>query len=71
MIKKLKAKCSWRNINATGAFLSMILWGVASWTNWIASVKFVSHISMITMVFTFIAAWRADVPDKEVEQVDN
>lgn len=70
-MSKILNKCSWRNINAFGALASMVLWGIASWTNWIASVKFVSHVSMLTMVFTFVAAWRADVPDKEVERIDN
>lgn len=59
---------SWRNINAVGAVVSLILWGVATWTDWINSVRFVSHISMLALVISFIAAWRADVPDKEVAQ---
>ena len=57
--------CTWRNINAIGALLSTVLWGVATWTGWVSSVKFISHISMATMIFTFIAAWRADVPTEE------
>lgn len=46
-----------------GATLSAILWIVATDTGWVNSVKFISHISMATMIFTFVAAWRADVPD--------
>jgi hypothetical protein len=60
-------KLTWRNLNALGAFVSTLLWGFATWTNWIASVKFVSHVSMLTMIFTFIAAWRADVPTDKKE----
>lgn len=63
--------CTWRNVNALGAALSTLLWGVATWTNWIASVKFVSHVSMLTMIFTFIAAYRADVPDSEIERKED
>jgi hypothetical protein len=63
----VRKRFTWRNINATGAALSTLLWGLATWTDWIASVRFVSHISMITMIFTFIAGWRADVPTKGKE----
>lgn len=59
----MRKQITWRNLNATCAALSFLLWGVATWTDWVASVRFISHISMLTMIFTFIAAWRADVPD--------
>lgn len=63
---------NWRNFNASGAVISALLWIVATDTNWISSIKFLSHISMATMVFTFVAAWRADVPtDEEVAKVNN
>lgn len=57
----------WRKLNAVGAIISTILWGFATWVGWINSVAFVSHISMLALVVSFIAAWRADVPDKEVQ----
>jgi hypothetical protein len=60
----IRDHCTWRNINAVGALVSTVLWGVATYTDWVNSVRFISHISMITMIFTFIAAWRADVPTK-------
>jgi hypothetical protein len=56
---------TWRRLNAAGAAATVVLWVVATDTDWINSVRFVSHISMLTLVFTFVAAWRADVPDKE------
>lgn len=58
---------TWRNLNAAGAALTVALWAVATDTDWINSVRFVSHISMLTLVITFVAAWRADVPDNEQE----
>lgn len=61
---------TWRKANAVGAFLSCLLWGFATWNGWINSVAFVSHMSMLALVVSFIAAWRADVPDKEGE-IDN
>ncbi len=62
--------CTWRNINLIGAILSAILWVVAIDTDWIASTKFVSHVSMLTMIFTFVAAWRADVPTDHGKEAD-
>lgn len=56
---------TWRTLNALGAVVSAALWGVASFTGWINSVAFIAHISMATMIFTFVAAWRADEPDPE------
>lgn len=56
---------SWRNLNAIGAALSVGVWVIATVVDWIHSVAFVSHISMLALVVSFIAAWRADVPDKE------
>lgn len=53
---------TWKKLNAAGAALSCVLWVIASFTGWINSVSFVSHISMVTMIFTFVAAWRADSP---------
>lgn len=64
-MRRLRSRCSWRNVNALGGILSTFLWGIATYTDWVNSVRFISHISMLTMVFTFVAAWRADVPDKE------
>lgn len=55
-------RLSWRTLNAAGAALSAVLWIIASFTGWVNSVAFISHISMATMIFTFVAAWRADVP---------
>lgn len=54
---------SWRRFNAVGAGLTVMLWGIATYTDWVNSVRFISHISMATFVVTFIAGWRADVPD--------
>ena len=52
--------CSWKYLNLFGAIASLALWGVATFTGWINSVAFVSHISMLALVISFIAAWRAD-----------
>lgn len=62
---------TWRNVNGFGAAGSCLLWGVATWADWIASVRFISHVSMLTMIFTFIAAWRTDVPTGGGDKVDN
>lgn len=50
-----------------GAVGSLVLWAVASLPalDWINSVRFVSHVSMVTMAFTFFAAYMADKPTPE------
>lgn len=53
---------TWRKLNAVGAAVSVAIWAVATWLGWIDSVAFVSHISMLALVVSFVAAWRADVP---------
>jgi len=45
--------------------MSVVVWVVASMLGWINSVAFVSHMSMLALVVSFIAAWRADVEDDE------
>lgn len=67
----MKKWLTWRTLNALGAGLSAVLWFIASLTGWVNSVAFISHISMATMIFTFIAAWRADVPTREEDEIDN
>jgi hypothetical protein len=54
-----------RNINMFSAAASCVLWGIATYTDWVAATRFISHISMANLVITFVAAWRADVPTKE------
>lgn len=53
----------WKTINLWGAGFSAALWIVATLNGWINSVTFVSHISMLALVASFIAAWRADKPN--------
>lgn len=58
----------WRGFNLVGAIVSCFLWAFATWNGWIDSVQFVSHVSMLALVVSFIAAWRADVPIVEEEK---
>lgn len=37
----------------------IILWIVATYTNWIDSVRFVSHVSMLALVLGSLASWQA------------
>lgn len=55
---------TWRTFNAVGVVLAIALWVVATSLDWIASVRFVSHVSMLALVVCFVAAWRADVPTR-------
>jgi hypothetical protein len=47
------------------------LWVVASFTGWIHSVTFVSHMSMAALVYTSAAAWQgARAEDKADPDTD-
>lgn len=61
----VRRRFTWRRLNASAAGISAIVWAVATYTDWVASTRFVSHVSMVTMISTFIAAWRADVPVRD------
>jgi hypothetical protein len=58
----------WRKISGCGVILALILWGVATYFDWVNSVRFVSHLSLLAIVLSFLAAWRADVPTKSEDQ---
>jgi hypothetical protein len=53
---------TWKRLNAAGALAMALLWAIAIPLGWINSIALVSHVTMLTAVFTFVAAWRADVP---------
>jgi hypothetical protein len=53
---------AWRRFNAFGGAFSAVLWVVATYTGWVNTIWFISHVTMATAVCTFVAAWRADVP---------
>jgi hypothetical protein len=59
---------TWRKVNMWCAAASTVLWAVATYTDWVNSVRFISHISMVTMIFTFVAAWRAD-DNRDIERM--
>lgn len=56
---------SWRNLSLCGAVLTFVLWPVVELAGQIESIAIVNRVSFVTAGFTFIAAWRSDVPTKE------
>lgn len=64
----LTARLSWRLLNLTGAISTMALWALVEVFRWVNSVALVNRISLFTLAVTFIAGWRADVPNKEVQK---
>lgn len=53
---------SWRKASLAGAVLMTLSWPIAEATGQIESVALVNRVSFLTAIFTFVAAWRADVP---------
>lgn len=52
----------WRRFNGALIPLTALLWVLAFVMDWLASVTFVSHISMFALVLAAISAWRSDKP---------
>jgi ABC-type transport system involved in Fe-S cluster assembly fused permease/ATPase subunit len=55
-------------IHGVAMCIWVITWILATMFGWVYSVVFVSHVSMATAVYTSVAAWRADVPNKEEDE---
>jgi hypothetical protein len=47
-----------RHAHAAFTGLWLVLWVTATFTGWIQSVSFVSHMSMAALVYTSAAAWQ-------------
>lgn len=56
---------SWRRFNAARVVAYAILTPVAWYLGWLASVQFVSLLSIWALVESAVASWRADVPNIE------
>jgi hypothetical protein len=56
---------SWRALNLARMVAYVILTPVAWWLGWLASVRFVSLLSIWALVESTMAAWRSDVPNKK------
>lgn len=51
---------TWRRFNGVLVILMLLLWLLAWHEDWINSIRFVSHMSMLALVLAALAAWRAD-----------
>lgn len=61
----------WKWTHLFGIFFFIALWIVAWIFGWIESVVFVSHVSMVALVLSEIAAWQASrVEQKEDKRED-
>jgi hypothetical protein len=61
----MKVGFSWRLVNFTLSVVWAIMVPVSIITGWIYSLAFISAASIYANVVSHIAAWRADVPNKE------
>lgn len=67
-MSRVRRHLSWRLINLLGAIATMLLWALVEMFKVINSVALVNRISLFTLAVTFIAGWRADVPNEEEVQ---
>lgn len=59
---------AWRRVHGWATFGFLLLWGVAIPTGWIDSVRFVSHMSMLALVYTGVCAWQAGRTEVKVDE---
>jgi hypothetical protein len=57
--KLVRRAVFWRRFHFACIVTWFALWGVATWTDWISSTRFVSHISMLALVLSSAGAWQA------------
>lgn len=57
---------TWRRFNGLRVCAYLVLTPVAWYLGWLNSVPFVSLLSIWALIESAIAAWRADVPNREV-----
>ena len=50
---------AWKWVHLVFVFLFIALWIAAAVTGWISSVVFVSHVSMVALVYAAASAWQA------------
>jgi hypothetical protein len=55
---------SWRRFSAARAIMWAVLTPVAWYEGWLKSVSFVSLLSIIALIESAVASWRADVPNE-------
>lgn len=58
---------TWRKFNALRIIVYIVLTPIAFYLGWLASVSFVSLLSIWALVESAVAAWRADVPNSPPE----
>ena len=70
MSKNLSGQ-NWKWIHFTLIFGFLGLWAAAWYFNWVESVVFVSHVSMIALVLAEISSWQAArTEQKQDEQLE-
>lgn len=53
----------WRHFNLVLTVAMVALWALATYTDWINSVRFVGHVSMLALVLAAWSAYRSDTPN--------
>lgn len=49
----------WKRTHGVAAVVFVCIWVLAVPTGWIHSVVFVSHMSMLALVYTAVSAWQS------------
>jgi hypothetical protein len=57
-------------VHAGAGLACLALWVVAIPTGWVNSPAFISHVSMLALVYTAFTGWQAAMAGKEAESGD-
>jgi len=61
---------AWKWVHFAFIFVFIALWGLAAIFGWLKSVSFVSHISMVALVYAAVSAWQAARTEQAEEKRD-
>lgn len=58
----------WKWVHFCGIWFFVLLWIIAGLLDWVSSVKFVSHVSMVALVLAEVAAWQASRTEQKEDE---
>ena len=61
----------WEWIHGIAVIIFIIIWILAVPFGWIQSVTFVSHMSMIALVYAAVSAWQAARVERKEDEKDS
>lgn len=58
----------WRRAHGIAAVVFTVLWAISIPTGWIHSIVFISHVSMVALVYAALSAWQSGRTEVKVDE---